>query len=713
MSLTKKLLLALIAGAALGLILGERVAPVKIIADGFVRLLQMTVLPYLTVSLISSLGALNFKEARLLGLRAGAILVLLWGIGLGFAMLFPLVFPSINTGSFFSTTLIEQRPAFSFIDLYIPANPFHSLANNVVPAVVLFSIFTGIALIGVERRQVVLDLLAVAVAALSRVTRFVVGLTPYGIFAVSAVAAGTLDLEQLERIQIYLITYAALALLISFWILPGLVSALTPIPYSEVLGPVRAALITAFMVGDLFIVLPLLIEASKGVLVRRNLADGSKQDLPSVVVPASFNFPHTGKLLSLSFILFAAWFGDSSIPVTQYPRLALTGLLTFFGSLNAAVPFLLDTFRIPADTFQLFLATSVINSHIGTLVAAVHTVTIGLLGSAALLGAVRLHPGRLLRYGLITVALTSATLLGLRTLFSQFLKPDYKGAEIVTNMQLLYPRVPAKVLEEGATAGESRKAASVLEGVRSSGVLRVGFFMNRPPYFYLNAAGEFVGFDMEMAGRLARDLGVQLELVPLKAENMDAAVNHGDVDIVMSGVVVTSLRASSMLFSEPYQEETLAFLVKDHLREQFSSWDGIRALGPIRIGIPNLPYFTSWLNEKLPEARLEPIDLEDSSLVESKRMDVILLSAERGSILTLLVPEYAIIVPQPGTIGVPIAYPVARYDERLRVFMDTWIELQRRNGTIEALYAHWILGKNVEKQKPRWSVIRNVFHWVD
>jgi Na+/H+-dicarboxylate symporter/ABC-type amino acid transport substrate-binding protein len=713
MSLTKKLLLSLLLGTALGLFLGERVELFKIFADGFVRLLQMTVLPYLTVSLVSSLGALNVQEAKRLGLRAGAILLLLWGVGIGFALLFPVVFPPIQMGSFFSAALVEQRPAFNFIDLYIPANPFHSLANNVVPAVVLFSVFIGIALIGVERKQVVLDVLAVAVAALSRATRFVVGLTPYGIFAVSAVAAGTLDIVQVERIQIYLITYTVLAILIVFWILPGLVSALTPIRYSEVLGPARAALITAFIVGDLFIVLPLLIESSKDVLARCNVTDGHTKDLPSVVVPASFNLPHTGKLLSLSFVLFAAWFGDSSIPLAQYPRLAITGLLTFFGSLNAAIPFLLDHFRIPADTFQLFIATSVINSRIGTLIAAVHTITIGLLGSAALLGAVRLRPGRLLRFGLITLALTTSTLLGLRTVFSAFLKPDYKGAEIIANMQPLYPRVAAKVLKEADLVSQNRGTAGVLDSIRASGILRVGYLQGRPPYAYFNASGELVGLDIEMAGRLALDLGVKLELVLVKIEDLEDAVNRGDVDLVMSGVVVTAARAAAMLFSQPYQEETLAFLVKDHLRDRFASWESIRAIGPVKIGAPDLPYFVSLLKSKLPQASFETIQADQVLLNRGAHMDIILMSAERGSILTLLHPEYAIAVPAPSTLKLPIAYPIGRRDERFRVFVDTWIELQRRNGTIADLYAHWVLGKDAEKRKPRWSVIRNLLHWVD
>ena len=84
-----------------------------------------------------------------------------------------------------------QRAPFDFVALYIPSNPFYSLANNVVPAVVLFSIVLGVALIGTDRKPVLLDVLRVARVALSRATRFIVQLTPYGLFAIAAVAAGT------------------------------------------------------------------------------------------------------------------------------------------------------------------------------------------------------------------------------------------------------------------------------------------------------------------------------------------------------------------------------------------------------------------------------------------------------------------------------------------------------------------------------------------
>ncbi len=58
--------------------------------------------------------------------------------------------------------------------------------------------------------------------------------------------------------------------------------------------------------------LPVLIASSK-TLIERYASDATADSgLPDVIVPASFNFPHAGKLLSLSFVLFAGWFADAA-----------------------------------------------------------------------------------------------------------------------------------------------------------------------------------------------------------------------------------------------------------------------------------------------------------------------------------------------------------------------------------------------------------------
>ena len=89
------------------------------------------------------------------------------------------------------------------------------------------------------------------------------------------------------------------------------------------------------------------------------------------------------------------------------------------------------------------------------------------------------------------------------------------------------------------------------------------------------------------------------------------------------------------------------------------------------------------------------------------------IPAESGSVLTLLNPKFTVVVPEPGIVKIPLAYPVARRDQELAQFVNTWVELKRRDGTIEALYGHWILGKQADKRQPRWSIMRNLLHWEE
>jgi Na+/H+-dicarboxylate symporter len=711
-TLSRQVFAALVAGLIVGIILGEIVAPLRVVADGFIKLLQMTVLPYVIISIISSLGSLNAAAARRLGVRASGVLLLLWMIALTFALLMPLAFPDQEKASFFSTSLVERRAPFDFVNLYIPANPFNSLANGVVPAVVLFSIVLGIAMIGLERKQVLLDVLSTAGALVSRATRMIVRLTPYGIFAISAHAAGTLKVEQLGQIQVYLVTYVAIALLLALWVLPGIISALTPIRYGEVLGSTRAALVTAFMAADLFIVLPILIESCKDLLAKRQLTDAQTSNLPDVIVPASFNFPHTGKLLSLSFVLFAAWFADVTLEVVDYPRVAVTGLLTFFGSLNAAVPFMLDLFRIPADTFQLYVATGVINAHFGALLAALHTTAVALLGSTAMAGRLTFSARRLVRFAVVTFVLTASVIGGLRALFAYALPQEFHGADLVYEMRNVFDTDEARILNVAPTLGAPPAGVPYADVVRTRGVLRVCVLPNRLPYAFDDKHGAFKGLDVEMAHRLAHDLVVRLELVKVTFEQLLTTLDAGGCDIAMSGIPVTPLRAATMAFSTPYLDETLAWVVRDHLRNRFASWNAIRDVTGIRIGAPDLPYYLQVVRERAPTLSVELLPA-DSSPDAITAFDAVLYPAERGSVTTLLHPEFTVIVPEPDVIKVPLAYPLFRHGEQWDSFINTWIELKRRDGTIDQLYRRWVLGQDAVPSQPRWSVVRDVLGWAN
>jgi Na+/H+-dicarboxylate symporter/ABC-type amino acid transport substrate-binding protein len=715
-SLSSQIAIALATGIFFGIFLGEPAGFLSVVADGYINLLQMTVLPYVIVSLISGLGTLQFQQAKTIFFRVGGLMVLLWGFTLILVFLIPLTFPSWASASFFSTALVQPRQKFDFIGLYIPANPFHSLANNVVPAVVLFSAVIGVALIGIEKKERLIEVLDILNHALSAARQFVIRLTPIGVFAIAANAAGTMSIEEFSQLQIFFFSYISISLLLSFWFLPGFASALTSIPHREILSATKDALMTAFATGNLFIVLPMLSQASKELLRRHKLIDDD-DTTTDIIVPASFNFPSTGKVLSLSFILFAGWFAGTPIATSQYPAFAATGIMSFFGSVNLAVPFLLDLFRIPADMFQLFVATGVINSRFGTLVAAMHVVVLAVAGTCAATGTIVWSPRRLIHFTVVSLALIVLTFGTARYLFTNFLEQPYRHDQIIAGMHLLRERVPAVVLrEEPATSPPVDFTRPRLEQIRERGVLRVGYFAaDSLPYAYFNEAGDLVGLDVEMAYILAEELDVTLEFVPADRRRLATQLQNGYCDVVMSGLVITTARAATMTFSAPYMHATVAFVVADHRRGDFATRESILAQKELRIGIPGSAVFQSVAESFLPDtAQIVPMeDISAQFEEQMAKVDALLLSAERGSFWTLLHPAYSVVVPQPNVIEAPLAYPVARGDLELARFMTTWIELKKGDGTLDALYDYWIMGTNAEPRQPRWSILRDVLHWVD
>ena len=307
MSLSAKIFLGLGLGIATGIFLGEITAPLKAVGAAYVQLLQMAVLPYIMITLMSGLGKLKYGEAVRLSYRVGSLLVLIWALTFALLYLLPLSFPNWESASFFSTALLEQPEPFNFLE-FIPSNPFHSMANNIVPAVVLFSIAVGLALMGIEGKGSLIAAFDILEEALKRVTKFVARLTPFGIFAIAASTAGTMNIDQLSRLQVYIITDIVAALGMTFGLLPALIMLLTPLGYREIVWSTKDALLMAFATDNLLIVIPMLTDHGKELL-RKSAGGGAESESSvDVIVPISFNFPNVGKLLQLLFILFAAWF---------------------------------------------------------------------------------------------------------------------------------------------------------------------------------------------------------------------------------------------------------------------------------------------------------------------------------------------------------------------------------------------------------------------
>ena len=713
MSLSTRILIGLVFGILTGLFFGEKVAFLGMAGRAFLLLLQMTVLPYVVVALMRGIGSLDFDMAKLLARKAGSILLIIWVLTLAVVMLFPIAFPDWESASYFSSTLVESAEEFDFVSMFIPANPFGALAQNVVPGVVLFSVAFGIALIGIRKKQGLLDVFDTAGDALGRVATFVVSLAPYGIFALMAKAAGTIEFSSLQGLQVYVVTYLAAAVIITFWVMPGLIAALTPIRYRDVIMSMRDALVTGFATGNLFVVLPLLSRRSRDLVQSIEGSSEENAGMVDIITPTSYSFPTAGKLLALAFILFAGWMTGFPLSIARYPMFAITGFFTWFGSTYVSIPFMLDLFRIPADAFQLFIVIDNIFGRFGVMVAVIHVGTLAVLGSAAVGGLIRVHPVKVAKYLIVTVLIVIGTFVGIRLVFTS-IGSKVDQYELFIGRSNLFEMVEHRIVNSEEAAIMAGRPGSALARFHETGIIRVGYTRDALPWAFQNDNAELVGLDVELIHRFADELGLEIEFVLAEFENAPDLLNNGVIDLMIGGLVITTTDMKKVTFTDPYMEVTIAFIVKDHRRDDFNSNEALQKQKGLRIGLGDNEYYFKKLQEYLPDAEIVTLESPREFFRGGKGdLDALLITAETGSSWCLIYPEYTVAVPFPMVRAVPVSFAVAFGDRETAEFLNTWIGLKKNDRTVASLFDYWIAGKKVKAGGKRWCVIRDVLGWVD
>ena len=706
-SLSRRIFIGLLLGVITGIFLGERAAPLGTVGRAYIGLLQMSILPYMVASLIAGIGGMDYTKARRLAVTGGIVLLGSWLIAFVVIYLMPLAFPKAPAGSFFSPSMVEQAKV-DFIDLYIPVNPFSVMARTVVPATAVFSVVFGIALIGVRHKKPLLDFFTATQETLTRIAMMVIQLSPFGIFAIAANAAGTLSIADIGRLQVYIIVFIVATLVMTFVILPGLASILTPFSYRAILRGCRAALITGFVTGNLFIVLPMLIEQAKSLFREIGAEDEDTARYIEVLIPTSFNFPNIGKLITLIFVLFAGWFSGTEIPLQQYPTFSLLGLFTLFGGVDLALPFLLDQMHIPADLYQLYVVTGVINGWFATLLAVMNLFTFTLVATAAAIGTLRINWRRLGQFLLLTVLLMAGLIGTTRFVLSRLLANEHIQATTLLQMTIDNP-APAKVFKWPPKGQTGASGSSPLRDVLEGGVLRVGYNADNLPFTFFNDQGELVGYDIALCHRLARELGVRLEFIPWTYKTLIGQLKRGEIHLAVGGILITPGRLRKALFTEPYMNVTLGLLVPDYRRNEFSTWEAVDNAG-LRLGVPGKT-LAAGAAKFMPAAEIVKLQSYEE-FFSGKRtgLDGVVISAEAGAAWTTIHPEYSVVVPEPH-IATPVAFALAPGELEWRIFLDTWLTLQRSRGFLKTLYDTWILGKGVKKKYRRWSVLDDVLHW--
>ncbi|MDE3274001.1 cation:dicarboxylase symporter family transporter [Pseudoalteromonas sp. G4] len=706
---TKNLMLwALIWGVLAGVIFGERLAFLQPVGNGFIKLMQITIFPYIVVSLIVGLGKFEPDQVRSILLKAATVMLSLWGIGLFVIWCFAFTLPKHDAGTFFSTALISAKQEIDFVARYIPSNPFASMAEGNVPALVIFCIALGMALMGNVRKSSLLNILDVVGEGLSVISKKIVKIFPIGIFAITASSAGTMSIDQLSTLQVYLVLVILLGVFLMFVLLPMLVSALTPVKYHELIDVARNALITAFTTGNVFITLPVITEGIKSYMHKNNIADAQSDHIAEVLVPIAFTFPSLGKLTTLIFVLFAAWLTGHEATLADVPNITISALFSYFANVHIAIPYMLETVRVPADTYQLYLAMSVISAKFVSPTTVVYIVAVTFLSIFYVRKQLSYKRAKSILYFSLIGGLLPACMLAAFTLNTQLLKNADAADDIIANM-VVSDKVPEHVLNHVPKSYEDGKLSLTnISVIKKRNLLRVGYIADNVPFSYFNHNDELVGFDISLAHKLAEDLGVKVEFIPFKKPQLIEYLNKGYFDIAMSGLEINLDDIEKVLFTDPVLELQLALVTLDHRSKEFQTLADLKEHESLNFATIEYQALLGKEFKRNKRYTLTNITSYRDFFSNPDKYDALIISAEAGFAWTMFYPDFGVIVPEGVKTKYPTGFAVAKRHNDLANYLNAWLDIRRANGKVQEVYDYWILGKGSKPYIRRWSVIDDI-----
>lgn len=118
--------------------------------------------------------------------------------------------------------------------------------------------------------------------------------------------------------------------------------------------------------------------------------------------------------------------------------------------------------------------------------------------------------------------------------------------------------------QNDSTDPATKATFRTLDEIKESGKIVIGVFSDKAPFGYVDENGDYQGYDVYFAERIAKDLGVEVEYVSTAPASRVEYVATGKVDIILANFTVTEERAEQVDFALPYMKVMLGVVSPDN-----------------------------------------------------------------------------------------------------------------------------------------------------
>ena len=232
-------------------------------------------------------------------------------------------------------------------------------------------------------------------------------------------------------------------------------------------------------------------------------------------------------------------------------------------------------------------------------------------------------------------------------------------------------------------------AASTLEQVLRRGVLKTGM-STFVPWAMRDKTGKLIGFEIDVATRVAKDMGVKAEFVPTKWAGIIPALLTGKFDVIIGGMGILPERNLKVNFTIPYDYTGMSIVANKELAAGFRSLEDFNrpdVVIAVRLGATPVAAAQKFM----PKAQLRKFDDESQAVQEllNGKAYAVVASAPMPTFQALKYPD-KLFVPLKGTFTrEPIGFALRKGDVDTLNFFNNWITVVQSEGWLAERKHYW------------------------
>lgn len=245
---------------------------------------------------------------------------------------------------------------------------------------------------------------------------------------------------------------------------------------------------------------------------------------------------------------------------------------------------------------------------------------------------------------------------------------------------------------------QAEEKESVIELVQKRGALRVGM-STFVPWAMKDKTGNLIGFEIDVAKRLAKDTGVKVEFVPTKWSGIIPALITRKFDVIIGGMGIIPSRNLKVNFSIPYDYTGMSIVAHKRLAAGFSRLEDFNSSGVViaaRLGSTAVTAAKKYM----PKATLRLFDDESQAYQElvNGKVHAVVGSAPTPEFQAIKYPAKLFLPLDKTFTKEPIGFAVKKGDLDTLNYLNNWIRYVASEGWLKDRKNYWFRTKDWEKK---------------